>query len=143
MQNHIMNKETIIVMFLTSLIAGTMCGMNLFVNNRKDIRFNLNDVYMALAMTGMMFILMGIYYVDMKTITIGILIFLIALLCIRRQVLINQNNFINSMIPHHSMAIMMSKKIKDKKEQLPSELDTLLNNIISIQEQEIELMKKL
>lgn len=143
MQNHLIKKETITLMFLTSLIAGTICGMNLFANKIEDIRFNLNDIYMALAMTGMMFILMGLYYVDVKTVSIGVFIFIVALIFIRRQLFINQKNFINSMIPHHSMAIMMSSKLKDKKEELPEELNILLNNIINTQEQEIELMKKI
>lgn len=45
------------------------------------------------------------------------------------------------MIPHHSMAIFMSDKIKNKNIILDKELNKLVNNIIINQQDEIELMK--
>lgn len=143
MQNHMSTTEAISVMFFACLIGGTVSGMNLFVDKKDDIRFNLNDVYMALAMTGSMFILMGIYYQSIKLIIVGLSSLVTALICIRKQLFINKNRFLNSMIPHHSMAIMMTKQLQEKKEDLPVELNTLLNNIITTQEQEIVIMKKI
>jgi uncharacterized protein (DUF305 family) len=44
------------------------------------------------------------------------------------------------MIPHHSMAILMSKKIIQDKSPL---LNNFVSNIITTQEKEIEYMKQL
>ena len=44
------------------------------------------------------------------------------------------------MIPHHSMAILMSKKIIKDQSQL---LNKFVSNIIMTQEKEIEYMKQL
>jgi hypothetical protein len=143
MENHMSTNEAILVMLFACTIAGSLLGMNTFANKADDIRFNLNDVYMALMMTGGMFFLMGVYYKSVKLISVGISVSLIGLICIRNQLFINKNRFLNSMIPHHSMAIMMTKRLKEKDEELPDELNTLLNDIIITQEQEIEIMKKI
>ena len=45
------------------------------------------------------------------------------------------------MIPHHSMAVTMSERIKEKSDDL--NVINLANNIIRSQNEEIALMKKL
>ena len=46
------------------------------------------------------------------------------------------------MIPHHSMAILMSKKLKEKDVITNNVIDNLVNNIILTQQEEINIMKK-
>jgi uncharacterized protein (DUF305 family) len=46
------------------------------------------------------------------------------------------------MIPHHSMAVFMSEKIKQKNIIKDQEINDLVSNIITTQEEEIRLMKK-
>jgi hypothetical protein len=46
------------------------------------------------------------------------------------------------MIPHHSMAIMMSKNLLNKSIPLSDNIKLLANSIIDSQENEIEIMKK-
>ena len=56
---------------------------------------------------------------------------------IRTQLFVTEIQFLKGMIPHHSMAIMMSKRL----EQHPNSIPHLLDQIIQTQEKEIILMK--
>ena len=98
----------------------------------------LNDVYMALVMTGWMFLFMGILYRDFGIIIIGGLLVLINIWCIRNQFFINETQYKLGMIPHHSMAIHMSKKLLGKE----NNIERFLKNLITTQEDEIEFMKQ-
>ena len=48
------------VMFVIMILSGLLSTMNLWIDKWSDIRWSLNDVYMALAMTGWMFFLMAL-----------------------------------------------------------------------------------
>jgi hypothetical protein len=140
--NHMDSNESIIVMVICMILAGTISGMNSFVNNINDIRLNINDFYMSLMMIGLMFILMSIYYKSMKLFIFGTIVSIITFILLRNQIFVNEYNYIQSMIPHHSMAVMMSKKVLDKKNIYISEdIKSLGKNIIDSQEQEIQIMK--
>ena len=104
-----------------------------------DIRYSLNDIYMAFLMTGWMFFFMGLIYHHWYISIIGIVFILLSLWCIRKQFFINQKQYINGMIPHHSMAIHMSKKLLNKQ----NTIQPFLQNIIENQENEIVYMKQL
>ena len=90
---------------------------------------------MTLLMTGWMFSCMGLYYKEIHTFFIGIFLVLLNLWCIRTQFMVTTEQYILGMIPHHSMAIFMSKKIKDSK------MKEFVTTIIRTQESEIEYMK--
>jgi uncharacterized protein (DUF305 family) len=62
-----------------------------------------------------------------------------ALAMLRSQTLVNDTRFMESMIPHHSIAIMVSKRatIKDP------EVRQLADSIITAQEREIKQMKRM
>ena len=59
------------------------------------------------------------------------------------QTFVGMKQYLNSMIPHHSMAIMMTKKLQEKKQIEQEQIRDLLENIIDTQEKEIVVMKKL
>ena len=115
------------------------------VHGSADVFMNLNTLYMAFMMAAPMVMLMPIFMKDMyksKTLNaaayVGSTVMIVAFfLFIRRQVLIGDSQFIRSMIPHHSGAILMCEqsKIKD------SELKTLCETIVAGQQQEIDQMK--
>ena len=65
---------------------------------------------MALLMCGWMFLFMGIIYKEISVLLIGLILIMINILCIRYQFLITESQYKLGMIPHHSMAIHMSKK---------------------------------
>ncbi len=137
------STNDIIVMFVIMVIASVITGMNMWVNSLSDVRIHLNDVYMGISMTGWMFLLMGLYYSTNNIIWIGIVTIIVSVYLIRNQVFINQEEYLLSMIPHHSMAILMSKKLNEKDIITNQQLQQLTNNIIQTQQEEINLMKNL
>ena len=129
-------------MFIIMILAGLLSSMNVWTNKLSDIRLHLNDIYMAILMTGWMFALMGLYYMNMTQIILGTIIIIIMLYMIRTQTFINESQYLSGMIPHHSMAVLMSKRLLEKNLLLEPEIKQLATNIISSQESEINLMKK-
>ena len=134
-----------ISMILISLLAGFLSTMNVWVYKVDHMRFHMNDIYMVLLMTSWMILLSGIqhyYYTNqimliiMSAISIIVIIYLI-----RTQTFINNTQFMKGMIPHHSMAIQMAEKIKEKSTN--QNVIELANNIIYSQNKEIALMKQL
>ena len=120
------------------ILAGLLSTMNVWVTKLSDIRFSLNDVYMILLMCGWMLFFMGIVYRDFYPMIIGLLLAITNIVFIRTQFLISENQYKMGMIPHHSMAIHMSKKLLQKNNSLPR----FLENIVQTQENEILFMKR-
>lgn len=131
MSNHTL--EMIIIMILSSLLS----TMNIWVDKLDHMRLSLNDLYMTMLMTGWMLFFMGIYYGEVTNITIGISLVITSIYLIRTQSFIGERQYLSGMIPHHSMAIHMSKKLLEK-----GSLEPLLKNIVDTQNKEIEYMKK-
>ena len=124
-------------MFLIMVLSGLLSTMNVFVDKLDDIRFSLNDVYMILLMCGWMFFFMSIYMSELHIGLFGLTLIIVNLLCIRTQFMISTNQYIDGMIPHHSMAVLMSKKLLEKK----SSLQEFLEKLIQTQINEIKYMK--
>lgn len=133
-----MNMEHYIVMFVIMILSGMLSTMNVWSDKLSDINFSLNDLYMSLLMTGWMFLFMGVYYKHLYVIIFGLLLILISFVCIRKQLFINQTQYLSGMIPHHSMAVQMSKRLLEKNTTIP----TFLNTIIKTQNVEIDYMKQ-
>jgi hypothetical protein len=131
------SKNHYYVMFCIMLIAGFLSTMNIWADKYEDMRYSINDVYMVLLMTGWMFLLMGIYDMEKSIIGLGSLLVIATLWCIRSQFLVSDDQYKLGMIPHHSMAIHMSKKRLAKETRMPQ----FLANIIKNQEEEIVIMK--
>jgi len=92
---------------------------------------------MALLMTGWMLFFMGIYYGEITNIAIGISLVATSIYLIRTQAFIGEKQYLLGMIPHHSMAVHMSKQLVKKGSKEP-----LVKSIIESQSKEIEYMKK-
>lgn len=123
-----------------------MYAMNfLMVDAASSIFMNINALYMTLWMVApsvvIMIILMKEMYPKKKLNTalslVSVLIFVLSFVFIRQQTLVGDKQFIRSMIPHHSGAILMCQegKIED------AELKALCADIIKAQQSEIEQMK--
>ena len=132
--------EDFIVMFVSMFVAGLLSTMNMWVTKYTDIRLSLNDVYMSLLMCGWMFFFMGAYYQQSSPALFGLSLVLFMIWCIRTQFLIDITQYKMGMIPHHSMAIHMSKKLLDKTIQNKNDEQFVLN-LIDTQEKEIEYLK--
>jgi Ca2+/Na+ antiporter len=113
----------------------------------KNITFSIGKFYMAVIMA----ILMGLTEVlmfdtHMKTIS-GIyylslfFVLVVFVYLYRNQVYIEDKDYLNEMIEHHSMALLTSEEILQKTHS--ERVKKLAENIIVTQEKEIEYMRKL
>lgn len=127
-----------VVMFFIMLLAGVLSTMNVWVDKYEDIRLSLNDLYMILLMCGWMIFFMGLWYRELYPTLIGFAMAIANIWCIRTQFLVSEYQYKMGMIPHHSMAIHMSKKLLEKE----NKIHDFLENIINTQEKEILFMKK-
>ena len=124
-------------MFFIMIIAGALSTMNVWVDKISDICFSLNDFYMVLLMTGWMFFFMGIIYQHLYVFIFGLLLVIINIYLIRTQTFVTENQYKLGMIPHHSMAILMSKRLLKKQ----NNIQPFLKNLINTQESEINFLK--
>ena len=126
-----------VIMFFIMVLSGLLSTMNVWVDKVDDIRFSVNDAYMTLLMTGWMFLFMGLIYKETSVFFIGLLLVLFNIWCIRNQFLITETQYKLGMIPHHSMAVHMSKKLLEKE----NNISPFVKNIIKTQEDEILILK--
>lgn len=127
------------MMFLIMIPSGLLSSMYLWVDKLDDVRLSLNDLYMTLLMTGWMLLFMAIIHHNLNAFIIGLLLIIINIWTIRTQFLISESQYKIGMIPHHSMAIHMSKKLLKKDSNI--KIRPLLNQIIDTQTKEIILFK--
>lgn len=136
----------LLIMAILSFISMYLL-MYSMVDRFDNIYNNLNQVYMASLMTAPMviievFLMRSMYQKKKWNITI-IIVSILVLVCsfafIREQAAIDDEQFIMSMIPHHSSAILMCEQasIEDP------ELKQLCEDIILNQQEEIEQMKEI
>ena len=125
-------------MFFIMILTGLLSNMNLYVDKIDDIRLSINDIYMTLVMTGWMILFMSLLDNRCDMFIFGLILIISNFYFIRTQFLINEKQYKLGMIPHHSMAIHMSKKLLEKKNY---KIENFLKNIIKTQENEIMFMK--
>ena len=126
-----------LIMFFIMILSGLLSTMNVWADKIDDIRFSLNDAYMILLMCGWMFLFMGIVYRETQIFFIGLILVIINIVCIRNQFFINETQYRMGMIPHHSMAVHMSKKLLEKENNITQ----FLKHLINTQEKEILFLK--
>ena len=127
-----------VIMFFIMVLSGLLSTMNVWVDKADDIRFSINDAYMTLLMTGWMFLFMGLIYKETSVFLIGLLLILFNIWCIRTQFLVTETQYKLGMIPHHSMAVHMSKKLLEKENNIAP----FVKDVIKTQENEIIILKK-
>ena len=109
----------------------------------QNINFFYMAIMMATPMVVMMPLMMGSMYPARKLnllIYIGsALLFVLAFIGIRTQALVGDDQFLRSMIPHHSGAILMCEQAKIS----DPEIKNLCGGIIRSQKAEIDQMKQI
>lgn len=113
-----------------------------------DFFNNLNMLYMAVTMATpmgiLMLLMMGMMYPNKRLNLIlhalFVLLFIVALLGVRAQALIGDRQFVRSMIPHHSGAILMCNRSPIQDAEI-RELCFGPNGIVESQTREIDQMK--
>ena len=122
------------------MLALTYVGVNAF----GDIYLNLNRFYMAVVMVAPMVILMLLFMGHMfgnKRLNLALylgcaILFLAAFLAIRTQTFVGDQQFLRSMIPHHSIAI----KTCQQSDITDPEIVELCKGIVESQQSEIKQM---
>jgi len=120
-------------------------AMFTMIDGWRDYRNNVNMLYMALTMLAPMGVIMLATMGEMygnKPLNLALyaglaLLFVASLLATRRQALVDDRQFIDSMIPHHSGAILMCREAK----LADPELLKLCGEIVKAQRAEIEQME--
>ena len=134
------------LMLGTSLVAMYVV-MYLNVYELDHVYFSMTRLYMALLMlVPMTLIMMGFMWSmypnkQRNTLIMGgsLVLFVVATIMVRSQTFIGDTLWMKAMIPHHSIAIMVSKRadIKDP------EVRKLADDIIEAQEREIKQMQQM
>jgi len=112
--------------------------MNLAVDSWTDIRWSLNDLYMILTMAGWMLVFMAALNQDWWIMGTSLVLVAASIWAIRVQLLISADQYVMGMIPHHSMAVHMSRQLVT----VGGPLKEFANQIIKNQENEIAFMKE-
>ena len=116
-------------------------------NNLTNITFNTGKLYISVIMAVIMGLLEVIMNdIFMQHVSIEFYFPLFFTLCIfiylyRTQMYIDDKNYLEEMIEHHSMALLTSDEILQKTQS--ENVKRLAENIISTQEKEIEYMRQL
>jgi len=109
----------------------------------QNINFFYMAIMMATPMVVMMPLMMGSMYPDRKANMAiyagGAVLFVLAFIGIRGQLLVGNEQFLRSMIPHHSGAILMCEQANISDPQIKS----LCSEIIESQKREIDEMKQI
>lgn len=120
-------------------------AMFTMIDGLSDYRNNLNMLYMALTMLApmgmIMLATMGNMYVN-KPLNVALhvglaVLFIASLLATRSQALVDDKQFVDSMIPHHSGAILMCREAQLS----DAELIKLCGEIVKAQREEIQQMQ--
>jgi len=135
---NLISEHNVMFMVICMFFAGYASTMNDWIDNWDDFRFSLNDFYMVGLMTGWMFFFMGLFTLQIGKCVSGLIAVIVFFILIRTQAFITEIQYLKGMIPHHSMAIMMSKRLEKK----PNSIQHLLDQIIQTQRKEIIIMKQ-
>ncbi len=126
-------------MFFIMILSGLLSTMSVWADKTDDVRISLNDVYMIGLMMGWMFLFMGLFYFNVWVGLFGAVLAAASLWAIRTQFMVSPEQYLQGMIPHHSMAVHMSKKLLEKQ----THLNKFAQSIIDQQEVEIAYMKRM
>ena len=129
-----------VTMILIMVVSGVLSSMWVWADKVSDIRLSLNDIYMILLMNAFMVFFMSVLDKQYVWVAGSAIIVLSVLWLIRTQTFISKTQYFQGMIPHHSMAVHMSKRLLEK-DGLTNEQKQFVNNIIQTQAREIEWMQ--
>jgi Ca2+/Na+ antiporter len=134
-------------MMIGSFIIQLTVMSGIMTNSYKNITFSVGKFYMASIMALLMGLLEVLMFdVHMRTISLPYYLGLVFLLVVfvylyRNQVYIEDTDYLEEMIEHHSIALLTSEEILQKTQS--ERIKKLAENIISTQEKEIEYMRQL
>jgi len=137
----------IIVMFIGSLIIQYYLMPPIMVNKYIDITNNYGKLYMSIIMALYMIlidIMMNDYHYNRISMHLYLILFVLIGIMIyvyRNQIGINDKQYLEGMIEHHSMAILTSQEIIKKSDDY--HVLKLAKTIVQQQEDEIKKMREI
>lgn len=139
--------HTMIIMFIGSFIIQYFLMPPIMVNKYMYITNNIGKAYLATIMAISMVILeimmhdhqYNVFSLNLYAIFIGLLAMFIYLY--RVQAAINDKQYLEGMIEHHSMALLTSEEILKKTDNY--DIAKLAKNIIQTQTDELRTMQEL
>ena len=139
--------HTIIIMFIGSFLIHYFLMSLIMVENRRDITNSIGKAYAAIIM-GVYMVFLEImmhdhqYSIVSTSFYIGLTALLVLFIYLyRKQIAVNDKQYLEGMIEHHSMALLASKEILKKTDDY--NVAKLAKNIIEAQENEIKIMRDL
>ena len=147
MTKHLYQRQ--IIMFIIMVIIGMLFNpMNILAYRIDDLYISLTLFYGGLLMASNMiwgheiihYLSMGHFNIYIFSIGIILSIF-VSIVLLRRQLLVEDNQWLKRMISHHSTALTTSHKIYNRTNN--PKLKKLAKEIIDTQEKEIQLMKSM
>ncbi len=138
---------SIVMMFVGSFLIQYFIMSRIMTNVKENITKSRGKIYMSLIMASLMSLLeilmhdiynfmFSWYYYLFFIVLLAVLIYIY-----RKQLFIDDKNYLEEMIEHHSMALLTSGEIVGK--TTDDKVKLLATNIIKTQEREIEQMKLL
>ena len=134
-------------MMISSFLIQLSVMSIIMTNSIQNITLSMGKFYMSVVMAVLMGLIEVLMFdIHMKTISDVYYLTLIFVLVMfvylyRNQVYIDDKEYLNEMIEHHSMALLTSEEILQKTHS--ERVKKLAENIISTQEKEIEYMRQL
>jgi len=138
-----------IIMFIVMVIVGILFNpMNILAYRINDLYISLTLFYGGLLMaSNMIWVHEIVHYLSMGHLNISIFLIgilfsiLVSIALLRRQLLVDDKQWLRRMISHHSTALTTSHKIYNRTNN--PKLKKLAKEIIDTQEREIRLMKSM
>ena len=140
-------NHTMVVMFIGSFIIQYFLMPPIMVSNNLYITNNLGKVYMAVIMSiFMVFLEVMMHDQQYHILSLNLYVILASAVALfvylyRNQIAINNDQYVEAMIEHHSMGIFTSEEILKKTNDY--NVAKLAKNIIQKQKDEIQEMRKI
>jgi Domain of unknown function (DUF305) len=135
-------------MMITGFLTNYFIMSNVMTNDVANITNNLSKIYISLVMAFIMGILEVLMY-DMHNQSVSLkyyiplfLFFDLSLWLYRKQIAVNEANYLREMIEHHDMALFTSKNLLDKP-NISLKVRDFAKKIVNTQTKEIDEMKQL
>lgn len=140
-------SHNMLIMFIGSFIIQYFLMPPIMVNNSAYITNNIGKAYMASIM-GLLMVFLEVMMHDhhYHVLSINLYVILMAGLALfvylyRKQIAINDRQYLEGMIEHHSMGIFTSEEILKKTDDY--NVSKLAKNILQTQHDEIRMMSEI
>jgi len=141
-------KFSVAYMIITGFLTHYYIMSNVMTNDLANITNNISKVYLSCVMSSIMGILEVLMFdIHNKTISYKyylplFLYFIGSLWLYRKQISINETNYLKEMIEHHDMALFTSKNILEKP-NISDKVRRFATKIVNTQKNEIQEMNQL